>query len=174
MPLTTPAIGLQLWINLPKKNKMCNPRYQEMKADKVASALSPDGKTKVKVIAGESYGSKSSVETAIGLHYLDVEMSEGAVFEHSIPTGFTSFIYTLSGEALFGKSQEVGKPHCTLVLEKEGNHLVVETKDKPAKFVLIAGEPIGEPIFQHGPFVMNTEMEIREAIRDYQLGYISV
>ncbi|KAI8929426.1 RmlC-like cupin domain-containing protein [Entophlyctis helioformis] len=203
MPLSKDVCtGLQLWVNLPRNAKMIPPRYQELSATHVPLAVSPDGKTSVKVIAGESYGVAAKVHTYSPMYYLDVSMAAGAVFEQAIPEGYTAFVYTLEGSATFGDTsssssdvdpadvQQPAQPHCTLVLSKDGLLLRATTAPEAAspaspasatsatptapktaaRFVVIAGEPINEPIVQHGPFVMNSETEIRQAIMDYQLG----
>jgi redox-sensitive bicupin YhaK (pirin superfamily) len=168
MPLTDEATGLQLWINLPAKDKMIPPNYQELKSEEVPIANNPDGTVRVKVIAGESYGISAKVHTNSPIYYLDVSMTPNSKFEQVVPEGWTSFIYTLSGHPIVGSETVASDPHCTLVLDTFGSNLIVKTLDNEARFVLIAGKPIGEPIAQHGPFVMNTQDEIHQAIVDYQ------
>eukprot|EP00842_Homolaphlyctis_polyrhiza_P004746 jgi/Hompol1/5272/HPOL_004294-RA len=170
MPATDNATGLQLWVNLPSHAKMMNPRYQELPAHNVPDAVSPDGAVKVKVIAGRSYGVEAKVHTFTPIYYLDVKMDKNAVFDQEIPAGYTTFVYTLDGAATFGSASSPSPTHCTLVFGKEGNHVSAKTGDSTAHFVLIAGEPIDEPIVQYGPFVMNTQKEIQEAMMDFQLG----
>ncbi|KAL2911611.1 RNA pol II transcription cofactor [Polyrhizophydium stewartii] len=169
MPLgSTVATGLQLWVNLPSSAKMMPPRYQELPKEQVPDAKSDDGKVTVKVIAGSSYGVEAKVHTVTPIYYLDISMQPNATFDQEIPAGYTAFAYTLAGNAAFGS--QPSEPHCTLVFSKEGDHIQATTAEGSARFVIIAGEPIGERIVQHGPFVMNTELEIRQAIMDYQLG----
>ncbi|EGF80128.1 hypothetical protein BATDEDRAFT_19562 [Batrachochytrium dendrobatidis JAM81] len=172
MPASEVGTGLQLWVNLPKKAKMMPPLYQELIAANVPFATSPDGLTSVKVIAGESYGVHAKVHTVTPIYYLDVSMQPNATFNQLIPEGYTAFAYTLTGGASFSTlaNEQLADPHCTLVFSSKGDSIKVVTASDPARFVIIAGEPINEPIVQHGPFVMNTEQEIREAIMDYQLG----
>lgn len=160
--------GLQLWINLPAKAKALEPTYQELKATDVPKAVSPSGGVKVKVIAGSSYGVDAKVHTHSPIYFLDVEMEKNEKFVQSVPPNWTAFLFTLSGSAII--AGQTAPNHATLVLGKEGDTLTVETAAENARFVLIAGEPIGEPIVQHGPFVMNQGHEIREAITDFQTG----
>jgi redox-sensitive bicupin YhaK (pirin superfamily) len=91
--------------------------------------------------------------------------------KQNVPGDFTTFIYTLSGTALFGKDKSKAEPHTTLVFSETGDTITFETTgDSPAHFVLIAGKPIKEPIVQHGPFVMNKKEEIYQAFMDYRAG----
>ncbi|XP_067663838.1 pirin-like isoform X2 [Haliotis asinina] len=160
--------GLQLWVNLAAKDKMVEPAYQEL-LDKNIPRSSKDGVT-VKVIAGESYnGIKSPVYTRTPTLYLDFKLDPGASVSQPLPSRWTVFAYVLSGHAIFGGSE--GSPHHTLVLGGEGDRIDIENKgSETCHFVLIAGKPLNEPIVQHGPFVMTTQAEIRQAITDYQTG----
>ncbi|XP_033742731.1 pirin-like isoform X2 [Pecten maximus] len=161
--------GLQLWVNLSAENKMIKPAYQEL-LDKDIPQTTKDGVT-VKVIAGESFGIKSPVYTRTPTMYLDFKMDPGSTLAQPIPNGFTSFLYVLNGKGHFGgrgHQQEVGAHH-TVVLSKEGDLLEVQNKGREMlRFVLVGGKPLGQPIVQHGPFVMNTEEEINQTIKDYR------
>lgn len=159
--------GLQLWVNLGSKDKLVEPRYQELK-DKDIPRKTENGVT-VKVIAGESMGVKSPVYTYTPTMYLDFTLEPKSKFTQPVPNNFNGFIYVLSGSALFGSKKFKGEAHHTLVLS-EGSELIFETEDSPCKFVLIAGKPHNEPIAQHGPFVMNTKDEIFQAFTDFQSG----
>ncbi|KAK7097970.1 pirin-like isoform X2 [Littorina saxatilis] len=163
--------GLQLWVNLRKTDKMMEPKYQELIAKDIPQATK-EGVT-VKVIAGEAFGIKSQVYTRTPTAYLDFKMQKGSHLSQPIPAGWNSFIYILEGSALFGREakQEVGEAHYTLTLNQDGDRLDVFNKDSDVcHFVLVAGQPLNEPVVQHGPFVMNTQEEIRQAISDYQQG----
>lgn len=164
------AHGLQLWVNLAKKNKMTEPAYQEL-LDKDIPRTTKDGVT-VKAIAGESLGIKSPVYTRTPTMYLDFKLAKGATLNQTVPEGWNGFVYVLSGSALFGPKDKAkkGPAHHTLVLGP-GNILEVNNNsDEMCHFVLIAGQPHNEPIVQYGPFVMNEEKEIQEAINDYRSG----
>ncbi|XP_071509962.1 pirin-like [Diadema antillarum] len=160
--------GLQLWINLAKEFKMVEPEYQEHQAKDIPVAKR-DGIT-VKVIAGESLGLKAKVRTRTSTAYLDFTFEKGAHLKQPVTKGFTAFVYVLSGKALFGSGadKQEGSPHHTLVLS-DGDYLEIENKEAElCHFVLISGKPLKEPIVQYGPFVMNTEEEIQQAIFDYR------
>ncbi|KAF9957732.1 hypothetical protein BGZ70_009417 [Mortierella alpina] len=162
------AHGLQLWINLPKEHKMCAPQYQELLDGQIPRATPQEGVV-VKVIAGESHGVKSLVFTRTPTMYLDYKMDPNKTVEQSIPSSFTGFIYMLKGIAYIGDKEFQGKAHHTLTFSEDGaDKIQIRTKDEDAHFVLIAGEPLKEPIVQHGPFVMNTQKEIYDTFVDYQ------
>ncbi|KAF9203040.1 hypothetical protein BGZ49_006870 [Haplosporangium sp. Z 27] len=166
----TRAHGLQLWINLPKEHKMCEPQYQEL-LDKEIPRATPQEGVVVKVIAGESHGVKSKVYTRTPTMYLDYKMDKNKSVEQTIPSSFTGFIYMLKGKAYIGDKEFEGHAHHTLTLTEDGAETIkIQTKDEDAHFVLIAGEPLKEPIVQHGPFVMNTKEEIYNTFVDYQNG----
>ncbi|XP_060065272.1 pirin-like isoform X2 [Ylistrum balloti] len=162
--------GLQLWVNLAAENKMMKPAYQEL-LDKDIPRTTKDGVT-VKVIAGEAFGIKSPVYTRTSTMYLDFKMDPGSKLVQPIPNEYTSFVYTIDGKGHFGGSTQQMEisAHHTVVLSKEGNQLEVQNKGtEMLRFVLIGGKPLNEPIVQHGPFVMNTQEEIGQAMRDYQM-----
>jgi len=159
--------GLQLWVNLAGKNKMCNPSYQEL-LDKDIPRTTRDGVT-VKVIAGESMGIKSPVITKTPTMYLDFSLEPNSTVIQNVPSEFNGFAYILSGTAVFGTQGKLFNAFHTLVFDK-GDSVEVTTKDSSVRFVLVAGLPLNEPVVQHGPFVMNTPQQIQEAMMDYQNG----
>ncbi|XP_070553469.1 pirin-like isoform X2 [Ptychodera flava] len=164
------AHGLQLWVNLKSAEKMTKPQYQELK-DKDIPKVTKDGVT-VKVIAGESMGIKSPVRTRTPTYYLDFKLDKGAKMTQALPKGWNAFVYTLAGKGHFGPpgNAKESEPHYTLVLS-DGDTLEAENKgDEKLHFVVIAGQPIGEPVSQYGPFVMTTRGEIEQAINDYRSG----
>ncbi|XP_033958727.1 pirin isoform X2 [Pseudochaenichthys georgianus] len=171
MPVSEePVVGLQLWVNLPSRDKMVEPAYQELKGSQIPKR-SKRGVT-VAVISGEALGAKSKVNTRTPTLYLDFKMQTDALHVQPVPSGWTTFIYTLSGSIHVGPDEEQQKvePHHTIVFA-DGDCVKVQNKgSEVSHFVLIAGEPIKEPVVQHGPFVMTTEEEITQAIKDYQTG----
>ncbi|MXQ98809.1 hypothetical protein E5288_WYG005316 [Bos mutus] len=173
-----PVHGLQLWVNLRSSQKMVKPRYQELKSDEIPKP-SQDGVT-VAVISGEALGIKSKIYTYTPTLYLDFKLDQGAKHVQSIPKGWTSFIYTISGNVYI--EMEVNPrllwtfkpglewpPWNSLCSELSGSLCCFGSKDpERSHFVLIAGEPLKEPVVQHGPFVMNTDEEISQAILDFR------
>ncbi|KAG8946495.1 hypothetical protein FRC04_011671 [Tulasnella sp. 424] len=178
MPVHGPGLpnptGLQLWIDLPKADKMTAPSYQELVSSQVPTAypLGPDGPVEVKVISGKSFGVESPVRHLGGCWYLDIKLKAGeegkADFFQDIPQGWTAFLYTIEGNLLVN-NQSIDK-HYTVVLSAEENEagiLLSLDGDQDARVVLIAGAPLNQPVFQYGPFVMNTKEEIMATILDY-------
>lgn len=157
--------GFQLWINLPAKDKMKRASYRDLQATDIPEVrLEKDGL--VRVIAGEFQGTKAPVPpTATDATYLDVHLPAGATFTQPVKDGYNAFAYVYEG-ALEGIDT-----HAAAVFSTSGD-IRLTTKDG-ARFLLLAGKPIGEPVVQYGPFVMNTREEIEQAIRDYQAGTLA-
>ena len=163
------ARGLQLWVNLKKKDKMVEPAYQELRKEQIPTGTSADGKVNVRVIAGKSLGIDSPVYTRTPVMYLDVSMAADATLVQAVPEGYNGFVYVIEGEAAFGSNGKTEAAHTTLVMGPGGS-LEIKTGSKACRFVLIAGEPTGEPVVQHGPFVMTSQEEIMETFEDYSAG----
>ncbi|KAL0915903.1 hypothetical protein M5K25_013370 [Dendrobium thyrsiflorum] len=160
--------GLQLWINLSSNNKMIEPKYQEMKREEIITASTTD--INVRVIAGEAMGVLSPVYNRTPTMYLDFTLKPSAHLHQPINPTWNSFAYILQGEGIFGteKSDPVG-PH-NLLLLGHGDGIEVWNKSiRPLRFVLLGGEPLGEPVAQFGPFVMNNDEEIDQTINDFNL-----
>ncbi|XP_061169957.1 pirin-like [Saccostrea echinata] len=163
--------GLQLWVNLAKKEKMVEPAFQEL-LEKDIPRTTKDG-VMVKVLAGEAFGIKSKIYTRTPTMYLDFILDPGSKLEQPIPTGWRSFLYILCGKAKFGPagSQEEHEAHHMVTFEDDGDSIQVENSGTAkCHLVMIAGEPIKEPVYQQGPFVMNSQEEAQQALHDYQTG----
>uniref|UniRef100_A0A803Q5X0 Pirin-like protein n=2 Tax=Cannabis sativa TaxID=3483 RepID=A0A803Q5X0_CANSA len=161
-----PQMGLQLWINLSSNDKMMEPRYQELTSDDIPSTEN-DG-VEVKVIAGESMGIRSPVYTKTPTMYLDFTLQPTAQVHQNIPEAWNSFVYIIEGEGVFGtKNSSPISAHHVLVLGPGDGLSVWNRSSKPLRFVLVGGQPLNEPVVQHGPFVMNTQAEIDQTIEDY-------
>ncbi|KAF1332757.1 Pirin-like protein, partial [Globisporangium splendens] len=163
------AHGLQLWVNLPKARKIMEPRYQEIKREQVPHAFDADKKIEAIVFAGEVFGSKGPIETESPVTYVHFIMQKGSVMDYRIPEGHNAFLHTLTGSGLC--AGEKIQAHHAVVLEKEGDGVHISTdSDNGLEFIVISGKPLNEPVVQYGPFVMTTESEIHQTIRDYQNG----
>ena len=160
--------GLQLWINLARKDKLCDPSYQELKSNDVPETTR-DG-INVRVIAGEALGVTSAIRTRTPTIFLDFEMAPASTLIQPIPEQYQGFIYTLEGKASYTPGDKETGAHYLLILAENGDHVEVRTSDSPARFVLIAGQPLQEPVVQYGPFVMSTEEEIMQTIEDFREG----
>lgn len=163
--------GFQLWVNLPKKDKMMNPRYQDLPANKIP-ITQKDG-VKVKVIAGESMGEKAIIDTRTPIIYLHFTLQPNAKVTQAIPQNYNAFAYVINGEGLFGDKQISAHKEQIVLFEQDGNEITIKASNEissPLDVLLIAGIPLGEPVARYGPFVMNTEDEITQAILDYNTG----
>ena len=160
--------GFQLRVNLPAAKKMMDPRYQEIAVDAIPTVRG-DG-AEVRVIAGERGGVSGPVTGIVaGPTYLDITLEPGAVFEHPTDRAVTAFAYVHAGRAAFGT---VGSATENAHVVRLGPGDVVRARAGPdgARFLLVAGRPIGEPVAWRGPIVMNTDEELREAFRDLSAG----
>jgi len=161
--------GFQLWVNLPARLKMTAPGYQEFGADRMGSE-SRDGGARVHVIAGAtSRGTTGPVSAPhVDARYFDVVLPAGAPFEEDVPAGHAAMLVVYEGGLTVAQTTEVEA--LSVAVLGDGARIVARAKDKPARFLLIAGKPIGEPIAWGGPFVMNTRAELMQAYADYQSG----
>lgn len=162
--------GFQIWINLPARDKMSPPRYQNIEPEDVPEGKHGDGVT-VRIIAGQFDGAVG--EIAGKPIYLDAALPAGAAVEFGVPAGYAGFIYPFKGAVEI--VWEVGSDPVTLADSHlgelgDGDVLTVRGGADGGRFILVAGQPINEPIARHGPFVMNTRAEIIQAVRDFQEG----
>ena len=162
--------GFQLWANLPASHKMMDPRYRDITKEQIPEVILNDN-TRVKVICGEVNGVKGPVQDIVtDPEYLDVSIEPNSQFKRSIDNDHNVFAYVVEGDGIFDptKDEIVGTEH--LVIFKEGDEVLIQTKDKSVRFLLISGKPIGEPVAWRGPIVMNTEEELRIAFNEYSKG----
>jgi len=164
--------GFQLWVNLPAAQKMSAPRYQEIAADSIP-AFEQDG-ARVRLVAGTWAGRTGPVaEIAAQPIYLDAELEAGAEFRLPLPAGHTALAYVFEGKGTFGSgaaSETIDAAPRMVVLEGGDEVQARAAAETPMRFMLMAGAPFGEPIVPYGPFVMNTEDEIRQALAELRNG----
>jgi len=170
MPRVTPEgiDGFQLWVNLPAKLKMTQPRYQDIRSSAIPE-IDIDGGARVRIITGEVVGVKGPVsEIAAHPTYLDVSIPAGSSFTHPISRSHTAFAYVFEGEAWFDATQTTS--HTRLVVFGDGDFVKVVTGESPVRFLMVSGKPLKEPIARYGPFVMNTREEIEQTLSDLRSG----
>jgi len=159
--------GFQLWVNLPAKDKMSAPQYQEFGAERIPEATPAPG-VRAKVIAGRVDGVEGPVrQPATDPTYLDVRLDAGATFEHALPEGHNAFAYVYEG-AVDPHGSEVAMKGDLLVFGP--GEAVRVTSRGASRLILVAGRPLREPVARYGPFVMNTKEQIMQAFVDYQEG----
>ena len=164
--------GFQIWVNLPAKDKMMAPRYQEIGAKGIPEAQTADGLAKVRVIAGEALGKSAVIETMTPILYHDWTLQPGAAVEIAVPEAFDVMAYVFVGTALAGGEARKLKEGDLGVFGR-GSSVKLEVPKEAggsARLLLLGGVPLKEPVARHGPFVMNTEVEIRQALLDYRFG----
>lgn len=158
--------GFQLWVNLPASRKMCDPRYQDIDPDQVPVVITDEG-AEIRVLAGSVNGVDGPVSgIAVDPTYLDIRLVAGGSHQQDLPEGHTAFVYVFDGSA------EVAGTDVTtheLAVLTDGGAISLKSA-AGGRAILVAGRPFGEPVARYGPFVMNTEAEIRQAISDFQSG----
>jgi redox-sensitive bicupin YhaK (pirin superfamily) len=165
--------GFQLWVNLPQRNKMMQPRYQEIPSASIPTARTEDGLVTVRVIAGEALGARAVIETVTPIIYLHFTLQAGGRVAQPVPEGYNAFAYVVDGAGLFGADREQGTDGQMVLFAPDGDEVRIENPahaESELDVLLIAGVPLGEAVARYGPFVMNTEAEIRQAIEDYRSG----
>ena len=160
--------GFQLWVNMPAKLKMNKPEY--IYIDSKQMQVHKDSEKKIKIIAGKFGEAEGPVKGHnVEPVYFDIELERDKEFNFNISSTHNSFIYLIEGEIKIGDKRHDKVNNSTLILLTKGGKLKVKSITN-AKFLLISGRPIGEPIARGGPFVMNTKKEILQAVEDYQNG----
>jgi redox-sensitive bicupin YhaK (pirin superfamily) len=159
---------VQLWVNLPAKDKMTPPGYQTLLDTQIPAVDLPDGGGKLRVIAGDYAGAKGPARTFTPVDLWDVRLNAGAKTEFKLPEGRTLMLLVQSGAVRLNGEQNAGASQLAL-FAREGGAITVEA-EADAKLLVLSGEPINEPMVQYGPFVMNSEGEIRQAITDFNAG----
>jgi hypothetical protein len=163
--------GFQLWVNLPARDKMMAPRYQEVAGAGIPVAKSEDGKVTVRVIAGESLGKGAVIDTRTPILYLDAELAPGAKLTQPVPADYNAFAYVVEGSGLFGPDGRRARQHDMVRFRDDGDVVSIEAPpEEKLRVLLIGGVPLNEPVARYGPFVMNTRAELMQAFEDYQAG----
>ena len=165
--------AFQLWVNLPGRDKMMKPRYQEIPSAQIPIAVSNDGLVTVNVIAGEALGQKAVIETRTPIIYLHYRIKPGGSITQQVPSAFNAFVYVVDGEGVFGAEREHAADGQMVMFAQDGDEVRIENPEDSRTtldVLLIAGSPLNEPVVRYGPFVMNTRDEIYQAIEDYRLG----
>jgi redox-sensitive bicupin YhaK (pirin superfamily) len=162
--------GFQLWMNLPARDKMTAPNYQEFGGEKLPVVDKPG--VNVKVIAGTYEGSEGPVkQPATDPTYLDIRLDAGADFTLALPTGHSAFVYVYEGGVSVGAGRDAAAINAQeLAVLGDGTDVRLSGRAPRSRAILVAGRPLREPVARYGPFVMNTREEIMQAFQDYQSG----
>jgi len=172
-PAQEEMVGFQLWVNLPARLKMTTPRYQDVSSNQIPEINRGDG-LKIRVIAGEVDGVRGAVsEIYADPVYLDVSIPANGSFSHPVEKGHTVFAYVFEGRGFFGTGEKAPEKPVSqpgLVVFGDGDYIQAGAADEPFRFLLVSGKPLDEPIARYGPFVMNTQEEIQQALKDLRNG----
>ena len=163
--------GFQLWVNLPARDKMSEPRYQEFAPERIPQ-LAPAEGVSVKVVAG-TVGSVTGPiqQPATDPVYLDISLSAGTAWSYGLPEGHNAFAYVFEGEVWLGEGEDARTVELQqLAVLGGGSTLQMRAGAEGARLIVVAGRPLREPVARHGPFVMNTREELMQAFVDYQEG----
>jgi redox-sensitive bicupin YhaK (pirin superfamily) len=164
--------GLQLWLNLPAREKMSRPKYRDLEGKLLSETETSEG-AKIRAIAGEADNGRlvGPVEgLAVAPKFVDVTLPAGATFREAVPRGHTAFAYLDHGEVRFGPERTPARAPA-LVIFGDGDILEASAGPGGGRFLLAAAKPLGEPIARHGPFVMNTRAEIEQTLQDLRTGH---
>lgn len=159
---------VQLWVNLPAKHKMSEPKYQGISKDMIQSFELPDNKGKVEVIAGEYNGVKGAASTFTAVHLYNAKLNSGAHAQFAFPAHYNTSLLVVEGKVNVNNSDIIETDHFAL-FQNVGEDFTIEAIEDSVVLIM-SGEPIREPIIAHGPFVMNTREELVQAFRDVQNG----
>jgi redox-sensitive bicupin YhaK (pirin superfamily) len=164
--------GLQLWVNLPSKDKLVAPRYQNLEADQVALLTSDDGGALVRLIAGDLAGHRGPGSTYTPITVAHVTLAPGAQVTLPWPNEFNALGYVLSGRGVVGARERIAIEGGNLVVLGTGDTVTYAAAPgtEPLELFLLGGQPIREPVAQYGPFVMNNRVELQQAIDDFNAG----
>ena len=165
--------GFQLWVNLPRRDKMIAPQYQELPGPRIPVARDAARRVEVRIVAGESLGGRALIQTRTPIAYLHFTLQPGGAHQQTVPQGWNAFAYVIDGEVDLGAGAgAVAAGHMAL-FSKDGDAVTLSnpaSAARPASALLIAGAPLGEPVARYGPFVMTTRDEIVQAVDDYRNG----
>lgn len=162
------SIGFQLWLNLAKKDKMTDPRYQEFKRADIPSVVHDN--LDAVVISGEVLGVKGVIEARTPTHYIDFKLKPKGQYSHVIPATWNAFIFIYNGSLKVNDKVYNKETAVFFKSDKIDTSVAFESVDTSADFIWVSGKPIGEEVVQYGPFVMNSKQEIESTFKDYQRG----
>jgi redox-sensitive bicupin YhaK (pirin superfamily) len=158
--------GFQIWVNLPARLKLTQPRYQDVPAERIPTAETPDGLARGKIVAGEALGVRAVIETHTPIVFQDWTLAPGANVTLPIDRAQRVLVYVFGGSVLVGE-REIRDGQLAILGEGDAVQLRATA---PGRLLLLAGVPHREPVARYGPFVMNDERELMQAFRDYQTG----
>ena len=162
--------GIQLWLNLPAEKKMIEANYQHIKNDDFRVVSSDDGKVNIQIVAGELDSVYGRIKTQTAVNAFMISVEAGGEFDIKVPNSHQSTIYLLKGDVMINSAERLKLNENQLIEFKQDGEGFSLKGNETSKLLFISGEPFKEPVATYGPYVMNTQTEILEAMRDYQMG----
>lgn len=160
---------IQLWVNLPRSDKMHPPKYQELLKKDMGRAALPDQGGEVRIISGEYNGVRGPAQTFTPIHLFDIQFNKNGKAQFELPASYNTAALVLKGSAQINGNRQADEGDFVLFDNTPGE-ILIEGQTDDTLVIILSGEPIDEPVYQHGPFVMNSREEIAEAFRDFQSG----
>jgi len=163
--------GFQLWVNLPRRDKMVRPQYQGLPGSRIPAASDEVGRVQVRIIAGESLGGRALIQTHTPIAYLHFTLQPGGESVQNVPRGWNAFAYVIEGKVDPGAGSDPVRAGQAALFSRDGDSVMLANRSaRAASLLLISGEPLGEPVARYGPFVMNTREELVQAAEDFRSG----
>jgi redox-sensitive bicupin YhaK (pirin superfamily) len=162
--------GIQLWLNLPAKDKMMTPNYQHLEEKQISKLYSNDKKMQLNIIAGHQKNEIGFIKTQTAVNVFTTNVAKGGKMEIDIPENYQSLIYLLNGEILVNDLEVLQKGKNQMITFNQDGSTIQFEANIASTLLVLSGEPINEKITQYGPYVMNTQTEVLEAMRDYKQG----
>ena len=162
--------GIQLWLNLPAKHKIMPPNYQHLEAEQIPKVYSDDKKVQINIIAGQQANEQGLIKTQTEVNVFTANAEKDGEIQINLPDNHQSLIYLLEGDVLINSKEVLKKGGNQMIVFSTNGNLISFKANENSTLLVISGKPIKEKITQYGPYVMNTQTEILEAMRDYQQG----
>jgi quercetin 2,3-dioxygenase len=163
--------GFQIWVNLPARLKMTTPRYQEIPAGRIPTAATLDGRARVRVVAGEALGARAVIDTHTPISYQDWTLDDGGDVTQPVPRDHQALVYVFEGAVRVGEGDGGRRVQDgQLAILEPGDAVRLRGEPGGGRLLLLSGVPLNEPVARYGPFVMNHQAELAQAVADYQSG----
>ena len=162
--------GLQIWVNLPKKNKKVKPGYQHIGKDQIPAIKLEEKNVNIKILVGEVLGQSSSINTYSPVSIFDTQFTQPNEFSLSIPSEQMAMVYIIEGELKFKDTDNLATKGQMIYFDQSADTIHLHSLSQQGSYLVLAGRPLNEPVTRYGPFVANTEDEIKQVMLDYQTG----
>lgn len=162
--------GLQIWVNLPKKNKQVKPGYQHIHKDKIPTIIIDEKNVNIKILVGEVLGRSSSVNTYTPVSIFNTQFTQPSELSLAIPSQQMAMVYIIEGELKFKDTNNLATKGQMIYFDQTSDTILLHSLSHHGSYLVLAGKPLNEPVARNGPFIANTEDEVKQAMLDYQTG----